>query len=92
MKKIVLASLAISLGLSSGFAMSKSEPAETPKTAEVSQQSEKLVDIYAKDDQSSEVKGQIGLNNQDNYNIFTVSKITGVKLLIKTMEILDGLV
>lgn len=30
----------------------------------------KLVDIYAKDDQSSEVKGQIGLNNQDNYNIF----------------------
>ncbi|XSZ47525.1 hypothetical protein ACP8HZ_02940 [Francisella noatunensis] len=92
MKKIVLALLAISLGLSSGLAMSKSEPAETPKTAEVSQQSEKLVDIYAKDDQSSEVKGQIGLNNQDNYNIFTVSKITGVKLLIKTMEILDGLV
>lgn len=70
MRKIILASLAISLGLSSSFAMSKSEPAQAPKVIEASQQSDKLVDIYAKDDQSSEVTGQIYFKSQDNYNIF----------------------
>ncbi|QEO56690.1 hypothetical protein [Francisella marina] len=70
MRKIILASLAISLGFTSGFAMSKSEPAQTPKVSEVSQQSSKLVDIYTKDDTSSDVTGQIDLKNQDKYNIF----------------------
>ncbi|MBK2093828.1 SH3 domain-containing protein [Francisella philomiragia] len=70
MRKIILASLAIFLGMSSSFAMSKSEPAQTPKVIEASQQSDKLVDIYAKDDQSSEVVGQIYFKSQDNYNIF----------------------
>ncbi|MDE4938224.1 hypothetical protein NAI30_09625, partial [Francisella tularensis subsp. holarctica] len=74
-KKLDLVAGMLAFGVSSSLSMSDSKPVQPPAQNLDVGHPHKLVDIYIKDDQSSNVSSLINLENQYNYNIFYCKQI-----------------